>query len=841
MRFAPYAILEAVDMQSLVDRLRSSGWENPGPLIEVQAAAKGQGALRPDVVLLHNLYPLAAVEAKFRVGIRSAEAIKQAMHYAEALDLPFALGVTADGIWLQDQVLREAQRLDQLPSPAQLWQALGRDLDPSDPRLVAPLLGEGLGSSATATFVQGKAIAQVLDALVDGQTYATLRLRTGEGKTIAIKQLAWKLLHSGFAERVTYVTNRRELADQAKTILAPVLDQYGAGDGKARLDIKLVQGLESEPDDRPGILICGTTLAPSELERCRNAFPGRPCIAVAGDIHGIANITLPPLTLKATAAARAKVTKHLIETTEELNVPQGFQQVRLKDVAAIIPGRFEELASPATTGKRRVKLIEAASLLPDGTLDLDGATEIPVEDRKDSNLARTGDIILLPYPRGGTRFPLAIVRGPSDFSLAAKHPLLVVRPDPSTNEALYSFLSSGTGQARLLAQAEGSVRPRLSLESLESLLVLLPLPGKQTDQQRQASDKALTAIGAVIRSIEAEVLPHLRRAEKDGQDVPVSPTDVAEGSDLIQSAAGTLYRLRLQLVSQPLTEIVEQAFPMPIALPYHRYAAAQFNTFEKLMRLIDLYEAAVYFTYNVVLSDWLRRLRRLEEGAAYPNDRLTQVKAYANTSIAKKLDFLTSVVEHANLRQELAGTAKSELFLRELGKSKFAAHAHTVREFRNTVYHGNTASESRQKHLLEKHTITVNAALEELSFLRDYRLVSVPNYAIKNGQLVRQIIAYTGVMPGAYEEVVAEDGRIPETIATVDSNHVALMNTEGELLNLFPTYQLESGPQTNYDEQLCYMKVMRKGQVEGESVMGVGEMNLKGADYLGRLLSPKVH
>lgn len=70
---------------------------------------------------------------------------------------------------------------------------------------------------------------------------------------------------------------------------------------------------------------------------------------------------------------------------------------------------------------------------------------------------------------------------------------------------------------------------------------------------------------------------------------------------------------------------------------------------------------------------------------------------------------------------------------------------------------------------------------------------------------------------------------------------MALLNLEGELLNLFPTYQLESGPQTNYGELLCYMKVMRKSQVEGESVMGVGEMNLKGAGYLGRLLSPKVH
>ncbi|MGY8830281.1 MAG: EcoAI/FtnUII family type I restriction enzme subunit R, partial [Pseudomonadales bacterium] len=213
--------------------IQQAGWDMHKQVLEEFGFTKGRiivrGKLhsrgehkRADYVLSYqkNL-PIAVIEAKDnKHSIGSG--MQQALGYAEALDVPFVFSSNGDGFLFHDRSGTGAQvetelRLDQFPSPNELWQRYcqwkGLD-DQAQHKVAAPYYDDGSGR--TPRYYQMNAINRTVEAVARGQDRVLLVMATGTGKTYTAFQIIWRLWKSKQKKRILFLADRNILVDQTK-------------------------------------------------------------------------------------------------------------------------------------------------------------------------------------------------------------------------------------------------------------------------------------------------------------------------------------------------------------------------------------------------------------------------------------------------------------------------------------------------------------------------------------------------------------------------------------------------------------------------------------------------
>jgi hypothetical protein len=254
--------------------------------------------------------------------------------------------------------------------------------------------------------------------------------------------------------------------------------------------------------------------------------------------------------------------------------------------------------------------------------------------------------------------------------------------------------------------------------------------------------------------------------------------------------ADALRNIAASLAPPPLSERVVESFPTPIAIAWRRYHDARFNPFEQVLRLRDLFEAAAFFIYNVVLLDVLRRL----DPSTYSLHKDVR-GAWRGASMAKRLDFVAAVLDHEG--------ASSDLFMPELAASEFAALGKRLQsEFRNKISHSGAASEAYQRGLNNEFYPIVRAMIQELTFLEHYRLARIPTISFRAGCPVQRMELWRGTVAEIVEHQLEPDADLPR----IDSEHLLLLNLDNECLDLDPVYQLVNNDGTGLQPQIFFVK-----------------------------------
>lgn len=214
---------------------------------------------RADYVLFIGLKPVAVVEAK-KFGNDVADDLRQAEEYsrdinlksvkqiaiAEEVDLeldewlistgseetykvPLAYSTngreyqkqieTKSGIWFRDirSITNKPRALVGWPTPEEIGQLLARD----EHKIVEKIKEDHWGSLELRDY-QKKAIYKAEDAIINKQRQILLAMATGTGKTRTVIALMYRLLRSGFFNRILFLVDRGALGEQAQNAFAEI-------------------------------------------------------------------------------------------------------------------------------------------------------------------------------------------------------------------------------------------------------------------------------------------------------------------------------------------------------------------------------------------------------------------------------------------------------------------------------------------------------------------------------------------------------------------------------------------------------------------------------------------
>ncbi|WP_426129712.1 EcoAI/FtnUII family type I restriction enzme subunit R [Pararhizobium sp. PWRC1-1] len=177
-------------------------------------------AKKADVVLYYKPnIPIALIEAKdnsHAVG----DGLQQGLDYAETLAIPFVFASNGDGFVFHDRtglrdVKEENLRLDQFPSPDELWRLYSqwKGLDSSAEALVLQDYYDD-GSGKAPRYYQVNAVNAAIEAIAKGQDRVLLVMATGTGKTYTAFQIIWRLWKAGRKKRILFLADRNVLIDQ---------------------------------------------------------------------------------------------------------------------------------------------------------------------------------------------------------------------------------------------------------------------------------------------------------------------------------------------------------------------------------------------------------------------------------------------------------------------------------------------------------------------------------------------------------------------------------------------------------------------------------------------------
>jgi len=189
----------------VLPKLKSAGWEDeyiteqlvltPGRIVPIGDRHTRKDGLRPDYVLFirHNI-PIAVVEAKAdykNVG----DGLQQAIQYADMLGVKFAFSSNGKGIIEHDFITGLESKIDNLPSPNELWERLKGTFNFEDKKDETDSLAaywEEVGGKKPR-YYQQVAINKAVNAVLAGQSRILLTMATGTGKTFVAFQIVWRL------------------------------------------------------------------------------------------------------------------------------------------------------------------------------------------------------------------------------------------------------------------------------------------------------------------------------------------------------------------------------------------------------------------------------------------------------------------------------------------------------------------------------------------------------------------------------------------------------------------------------------------------------------------------
>lgn len=812
-----------------------AGWEKGQILLQQRIPTSGNHAQVVDIVLLHEYYPVAIVEVK--PNSSASEGVQQAKRYAELMGIPLAISTNTKRFVVSTIKSSKLYKRDVFPSPEELWKVLGREYSSSDPRLFP-----ALKALPNLRLPQALAIGHVLDALLAGTKYGLIVLPQGSGKTLIITQITYKLLGSKQYKKVLYLDEHpeslRAFFPQLKDELNELLILPEPADPSC---LEIPESL-----DKYQVYITTPNLS---LD-----YQGKPLLNKLRDICDLCiYIEVPekakkapfPITLRKTQiptlvfssdavlAAKDKSIKVIFELIHpqiadiDLSPPEGFKAVPLSDISDLSTGAlrprhpFKVSEDKSDLKPDQAYLLNGRSLSEDGSIDFKFCNKIEElseisEEFKEKFQVFPGDI-LLPRIFPPSRLRIAVV--PENLSDPTFYSDSLIRIRINQEEVsvldVYNFLKSDTGQL-LLQRGSSSTAgmPRLSLKQLGEMPIFL------SEDSSQDVDSNLDNVSIAINQLQ-EVLNSLQTLDNESSYKNKNIQELGEVAQRLRRLAGIL-------VPSPLPERVMNDYPTPIALAYRRFHDSRFNVYEQVNRLRDLYEATCFFCYNLLLSDFLNNL---DQALFFVEDKGIR-KAYQTFSMSRKIDFIKSISELARKN------TVSNLYMPELVQSSFITYAEELKDLRNSLSHTATFTESKQSKILKDNLPIVEELLAELDFLRSYSMIRIPFFYPKNNQFRRRTEVFKGAIANLEDEAL-EDDFILEQLKAADNDHLMLYNSSGQILNLYPFYQLIDDERTNYETHICFFKQakMKEGILDGESIQGSYQMDLDGYKDLENLVS----
>jgi len=189
----------------------------PGRLIDERGNRRT--GKKPDYILLHHPgFPIAVVEAKDEEH-SALDGVQQAKGYALDLDVLFAYSTNGHEIEEFDFTTNVQRSLDRFPTPDELWERytshklrgviVRPEVNPLEVSYYYLLGGK------RPWYFQEVAIKRVIEEILKDKKRLLLTMATGTGKTYVAFQIVWKLVKSGYFNRVLYLADRIFLRDQA--------------------------------------------------------------------------------------------------------------------------------------------------------------------------------------------------------------------------------------------------------------------------------------------------------------------------------------------------------------------------------------------------------------------------------------------------------------------------------------------------------------------------------------------------------------------------------------------------------------------------------------------------
>jgi len=815
---------EVFEPELIKQQLSEAGWTRDDILTEQTVHYQGN-RFRLDIVLLYNLYPIAIVEVK-RPYTAIDMAVQQVLRYTEAVSIPFAF--IADGIKVHEvsTLDGEVNPREKFPSPSELWTASGRAIDgiPVDPRIYPPHRDE----KRPIRLHQAFAISRAVESILSGNQRILLSMATGTGKSLVYFQVIWKLIRSGFSKRVLYLCDRLQLREQSLQFFTPLgqdvlkLDASLMADEFHQLHVGISQHflasssiLQSfSPTFYDLILV-------EDADRIESYRPVLEHFSTVIQI-GFTKAAVPSLDVAnywGQPIFRYSLQEALIDT-ERIKPPPSFRAIRLDEIAdirmGISPSTYKITDEQPSSG---IIFVKSRDIKEGGNLSFDSMARLDIqamplvsqwgELHEDQYLLKAGDILIT---RIGIRIKAAIMPENMPNRVTFSSSLIRIRVDSRLADPkdVYTFFQSESGQLVLRSISTSPGKPstiQITPRGLRQIPIFVP----DTPKAKSAPEQLSAGLRA-IRLIKDEILPALAKLEHSESQTG----DYAPNPEFI---AAKLRELASTLAPPSLSDMLLSNYPTPIALAYRRFRDSRFNVYEQVLRLRDVFEAASYFVYNVTLADVFRRL----DPKTYYVQNSGARRAYNGYSMAARLDFVEVILNSAN-------TSNGEdLFVPELSNVSIIRTAKQLQEkLRNRISHTATAAESQQQNLLDEFQPLVEEMLGQLEFFTTYRLVRIPSYYYKHGQLMRRMEVYQGTVPYVEEESLSKDlGPI-----MADHNHLVLLNQDDQVLDLYPLYQLVANKETRHETHLCFFK-QRKTQDQrlvGESVNGAFETELGGFD-----------
>lgn len=173
---------------------------------------------RADYILYLNANnPIAIIEAKDNKHSIS-HGLKQAMTYAQMLDLPFAYSSNGDGFAEHDFLTGKERQfgLDEFPTEAELVARFKHEsgMTPAQEMVIEQPYYSSQ-NTYPPRYYQRIAINRTVDAIARGQNRLLLVMATGTGKTYTAFQIVYRMLQSGLKRKILYLADRNILVDQS--------------------------------------------------------------------------------------------------------------------------------------------------------------------------------------------------------------------------------------------------------------------------------------------------------------------------------------------------------------------------------------------------------------------------------------------------------------------------------------------------------------------------------------------------------------------------------------------------------------------------------------------------
>jgi hypothetical protein len=536
--------------------LLKAGWKVED-ILENQTFSHQGSLRRVDVVLSHNLYPLAVVEVK-AVGSSLESAIDQVLQYAEAVAVSF--GFITDGVDIieVDAFGGEAKARTKFPTPQELWSSLGREWHESDPRLFPP----HQDPSMMPRIYQVEAVSRVVEAVLSDKKRILVSMAQGTGKTYVAFQVAWKLVKSGTCRRMLYLGYSRAQIDFASRLFSPFAEdlQRLTDLGDAQLSYKAMSrrvhlgtasfftrsraspSLGELPPNLYDLILVEDAAAVKSAEPILERFP-------EAFVVGFVNVENPGSKVIQSYGQPvfAYSLTDALEAGEVVRVPEGFRVVQLDDIAEIGSGVVIGKDAADKSGDGSYPVVAARDILADGTIDAKNLREVSSDalsfstktiDFDSRFLLQVGDILIATLSPG-QRIKVALITEKLSESTLFSNSLIRVRVDPTLADSrdVCAYLRSDNGQftMRRFATTLGGTAPRILIRDLRQIPILLP----KADVPPDAIKSELSAVSRAMHELQEEILPKLNEMERRiGEAIDVADQEC-------ELVAGKLQRIAL--------------------------------------------------------------------------------------------------------------------------------------------------------------------------------------------------------------------------------------------------------------------------------------------------------